>query len=131
MPQVQSGAAVSLTFRNSFIVCYQHIVWHTRKWIFREWHIESRSIHETLFIITKWVSFILGWSSPLKRQCFWPSKPFLKLKTTMCKYWTLIKIKSGMTCVCKESEGKMKIVQEQRLQLRMKFILAYNTKIVI
>ena len=26
---------------------------------------------------------------------FWPFKHFWKLKTTICKYWTLIKIKSG------------------------------------
>ena len=41
---------------------------------------------------------------------FWPFKPFLKLKTTICKSWTFIKIKIGMACVCKEYGGKMKIV---------------------
>ena len=43
----------------------------------------------------------------------------------------LIKIKIGMTYVCKDYEGKTKIVQEQWLQLKMKFILAYNMKIII
>ena len=38
-------------------------------------------------------------------ECFWPFKSFPKLKTTICKHWTLIKIKIGMTCVCKEYEG--------------------------
>ena len=37
-----------------------------------------------------------------------------------------------MTCVCKEyDEGKIKMIQEQRLQLKMKFTLGYNMKIVI
>ena len=43
----------------------------------------------------------------------------------------MIKIKILLTCVCKECEGKMKIVQEQWLQLNMKGFLAYKMKIVI
>ena len=36
-----------------------------------------------------------------------------------------------MTSVYKESEVKMKMVQEQCLQPKMKFLLGYNIKIVI
>ena len=53
----------------------------------------------------------------------WASLKPSKLKATVCKYWTLIKIK--------EYEGKMKIVQQQWLQLKMKLFLAYNMKMVI
>ena len=41
----------------------------------------------------------------------------------------MIKIKIGMTCVCKAYEGKMKIVQDHWLQPEMKFVLAYKMKI--
>ena len=43
----------------------------------------------------------------------------------------MIKIKISMTCVCKEYEGKIKLVQGQWLQLKMKFLLGYSVKIVI
>ena len=36
-----------------------------------------------------------------------------------------------MTCVYKMYKVKMKVVQEQLLQLKMKFLLGYNVKIVI
>ena len=36
-----------------------------------------------------------------------------------------------MTCVYKEYEGKIKVVQEQWLQLKMKYLLGYNMKTVI
>ena len=36
-----------------------------------------------------------------------------------------------MTCVYKEYEVKMKMVQEQCLQPKMKFLLGYNIKIVM
>ena len=35
-----------------------------------------------------------------------------------------------MTCMYKEYEVKIKMVQEQLLQLKMKFSLGYNSKIV-
>ena len=41
----------------------------------------------------------------------------------------MIKIKISMTCVYKEYEFKIKMVQEQWLQLKMKFFLGYNVKI--
>ena len=36
-----------------------------------------------------------------------------------------------MTCVYKYYKVKIKMVQEQRLQLKRKFLLSFNTKIVI
>ena len=36
-----------------------------------------------------------------------------------------------MACVYKEYEVKIKMVQEQWLQLKMKFLLGYNMTIVI
>ena len=35
-----------------------------------------------------------------------------------------------MTCVYKEFKTKTKLVQEQWLQLKMKFVLGYNIKVV-
>ena len=74
--------------------------------------------------------FCVGWWEP-EEEWFWPIKPFSKLKTTFCKYWTLIKIKISLACVYKEYEVKVKMVQEQWLQLKMKFLLGYSMKIVI
>ena len=54
----------------------------------------------------------IGWWEP-KKERFWLFEPFSKLKTTFCKYWTLIKIKISMTRVYKEHEVKVKIVQKQ------------------
>ena len=69
--------------------------------------------------------FSIGWWQSDK-EWFWPLNPFSKLKTT-CKYWTLIKIKISLTCVCKEyDEGKIKMVQELSILLKMK--LGYNMK---
>ena len=42
-----------------------------------------------------------------------------------------MKIKIGITCVYKRYEVKREIVQQQRLQLKMKFLLGYGLKIVI
>ena len=72
----------------------------------------------------------MGWWES-EEELFWPVNYFSKSETTICKYWTLIQFKIGMTCVCKEYEGKIKIVQEPWLQLKMNFILAYNMKNVI
>ena len=36
-----------------------------------------------------------------------------------------------MTCVYKQYEVKMKMVQKQQLHLKMKFLLGYNMQIVI
>ena len=36
-----------------------------------------------------------------------------------------------MACMYKEYESKIKMIQEQELQLKMKFLLGYNMKIVI
>ena len=56
-----------------------------------------------------------------------PFKPFSKLKATFCEYSTLIKTQIRMTCVYKDYyKVKIKMVQEQRLQLKMKSLLGYN-----
>ena len=56
------------------------------------------------------VIFLDWWES--EEECLWPFKNFSKLKTTICKYWILIKIKIRMSSVCKKYEGKTKIVQK-------------------
>ena len=66
------------------------------------------------------------WES--EEEWFWPFEPFSKLEITLCKYWTLFKIKISMTCVYKEYEVKIKVVQEQWLQLKMKFFLGCNMR---
>ena len=43
----------------------------------------------------------------------------------------ILNIKISMTCVFKENEVNMKMVQEQWLQLKIKFLLGYNMKIAI
>ena len=49
--------------------------------------------------------------------------------TTFCEYWTSIKIRISMTCVSKEYDI-IKLVQEEWLQLKMKFSLVYNMEII-
>ena len=43
----------------------------------------------------------------------------------------MIKVKISMTCVYKEYEVKIKMIQELWLQLKMKFLLDHNMKIVV
>ena len=52
-----------------------------------------------------------GWWES-EKEWIWPLKPFSKLKTTLCKYWPLIKSKLAWP-VCTKSmyEGKIKVVQ--------------------
>ena len=45
------------------------------------------------------------------------------------EHW--LKSKISMTCVYKKYEVEIKMVQEQRLQLKMKILLGYNVKTVI
>ena len=73
------------------------------------------------------IFFIGLWES--EKKLFWLFKPFSKVKTTFCNYWTSIKIKISMTCVYKEYKVKIKMVQEQWLQLKLKFLLGYNINI--
>ena len=56
---------------------------------------------------------------------------FLKVSNNINYNWASIKIKLRMTCVYKEYDIKIKMVQEQWLHLKMKFLLGYNMKIVI
>ena len=71
----------------------------------------------------------------MTKRDFDHSNLFEMLKTTFCKYCKSIKIKISMTCVHKEYEVKINMVQEQ-WQLKVfapkkKFFLSYNMKIVI
>ena len=56
---------------------------------------------------------------------------FSRLEKTIRKYWTSIKLKINMTCEHKEYEVKIKMVQEQWLQLTIMSSLGYNMNIVI
>ena len=55
----------------------------------------------------------------------WVIQTFVKAQKTFGKYWTLTKIKIGLTCVYKEKkyEVQKKTVQQELLQLKMKFLL--------
>ena len=61
------------------------------------------------------------WWKPEK--WFWPFKPFSRPKATFCKYWTLIKIKIGLTCAYKVYEVKIKMVHVQWLQPKTNFLV--------
>ena len=68
--------------------------------------------------------FFTGWWEP-EEEWFWPFKPFSKLKTAS------FKIKISLICVYEEHEIKTGKVQEQWLQLKLKFSLCFNMRIVI
>ena len=53
---------------------------------------------------------------------------FFKVKNNILK--TSIKLKISVTCVYREYKVKIKMVQEQWLQLKMKFLFGYIMKIV-
>ena len=74
--------------------------------------------------------FFTKWWEP-GEEWFWPFEPFAKLKIGFCEYWTSNKIEISMTCASKEYQIKTKLVQEQWLQLKMKFLLGNNFKVVI
>ena len=66
----------------------------------------------------------VGWESD--EEWLWPFEPFSNLITTFCIYWTSIKTKVSMTFVYKECENKIKMVPEQWLQLKIKFLFGYE-----
>ena len=53
---------------------------------------------------------------------------FFKAKSNFLKYWISNKIKISMTLCVQSVYMKLKRVQEQRLQLKMKFLLGTNMK---
>ena len=63
------------------------------------------------------------------RNDFDRSNPFQSQKqhSVNFEYW----LKSKLTCVYRKYEIKIKMVQEQWLQLKTKILLCYNMKIVI
>ena len=81
----------------------------------------SRGIPDGTFCWGEFFYWVVG---PEKWFCQFES--FSKLQTTFFIYWTLIKVKISMTCKYKEYEVIIKIVQEQQLYLKMKFLLNYN-----
>ena len=62
------------------------------------------------------IFFTRWWES--NKEWFWQFKHVLNLKTKFWKYWTSIKILISMTCVY-----KIKVVEEQWLQLKMKYLI--------
>ena len=57
-------------------------------------------------------------------------KTFFKAKKNILKILNINKTKISLTCLYKLYEVKMKMVQEQRLQLKMKFSVSYNMKLL-
>ena len=62
-------------------------------------------------------NFFTMWREP-EEEWFWQFEPFSKPKTAFCEDWKSVKI-------------KIKMAQEQWLQLKLFFLLGYNLKIVI
>ena len=52
-----------------------------------------------------WMIILLG------GRWFWRIKPFSKLKTSLCKYWTSNKTKISMRCMYKDYKVKITMVQ--------------------
>ena len=117
---------------------------HQCSWKFHKFHRILFFLHWSLFfkklqacrlrvfqiaVMGSGGNFFTGWREP-EEDWFWQFKPFSKLKTAFCKYWTLIKIKINMTCVSKEYQIKKKMEQELCVQLKILFLLGYNLKIV-
>ena len=50
--------------------------------------------------------FLLDCGNLLRGEWIWSFKPFLNLNIIFCKYWTLIKIKISLSCVCTEYKVK-------------------------
>ena len=75
-----------------------------------------------------WVFFyrVIGiWKGVISTIC-----TILKLKKTFFENWTSIKIKISSACVYEEYEVKIKMVQEQWLQLKMKFYSVITWKLL-
>ena len=61
----------------------------------------------------------------------WTIQTYFNAKDNILYIFDINKTKISMTRVSKYYEAKIKDVQEQRLQLKMKFLLVYNMKVVI
>ena len=97
----------------------------------------------TELILKEWVEFLqwkrewetlllgifLSSDRNLKRSDFDHLYHF-KAKKTFFENWTSIKIKISSTCVYEEYEVKIKMVQEQWLQLKMKFYSVITWKLL-
>ena len=61
----------------------------------------------------------------------WTIQTYFNAKDNILYIFNINKTQISMTRVSKYYEAKIKNVQEQRLQLKMKFLLVYNMKVVI
>ena len=61
----------------------------------------------------------------------WTIQTYFNAKDNILYIFDINKTKISMTRVSKYYEAKIKDVQEQPLQLKMKFLLVYNMKVVI
>ena len=73
------------------------------------------------------IYFFIEWWE-FDKEGFWSFEHFSKLKPILFKYWTSIKIKVSMTYVNKDYKVKIKMIQEQWLQLKMSILRSYNMK---
>ena len=103
----------------------------TKKWLPRS---KTTILKNSSCVCVCWgVERVEGEVEILLRRIFFPGgdnlrsdfeklEPFSKLKTAFCKYWTPIKIKISMTYLSKKYETKTKMVQEQWIQQKKKFL---------
>ena len=64
-------------------------------------------------------------------EWFWPLVPFSERKTTFSIYLTSIKTKISTNFEYKDYEDKIKMVQEQWLPLKIKFLFGHYLKIEV
>ena len=110
----------------------EHFRWNKKHLIYKlsdgkKWGVRAISPEWELEILIECIKICIGLREP-EKKLFWPLKPFSKLKTTFCNYWTSVKIKISM--IYEVYKVKIKMVQKQWLQLKLKFLLGYNMKIV-
>ena len=77
----------------------------------------------------KWeilLGILIGWWESEEEWC-WPFESFSKLKITFCKLWASSKLAWPLYT----SGVLYKMMQGRWLQLKLKFLLGYNVKIVI
>ena len=77
-----------------FLKIWYPVIMHLFFEIYRKWEGNQK------FFLG--VGFFTRWREP-EEEWFWWFKPFSKLKTAFCEYWTSIKIKVNMACVVSKS----------------------------
>ena len=77
-------------------------------------------------------SLLVGWDILVRTGIFSQGgETFFKTKNDILYILNINKTKIRVSCVHKQYEVKMKMVQKQRLQLKMNFLSGYNMIIVI